>query len=359
MKKLVIIQTTTPSYRSKFYSYLHKELQSNFKLYSGDFYFEKSVVTDDSFEQRIKINNFFFLRRKFLFQTGIWGSALSSDLLVLEMNPRIISNWIILLLRKILLRKTILWGHAWPRAGKQKKTDVIRNLMRSLGDEIIVYTRTQKKELQERMKAKNIFAACNAVFFKDEMKTKSLLQTTGNLIYVGRLTTKKKPLFLVRTFGQMVSKLPEDILLLIIGTGPEKEKIEQYVTEKNLHNRIKILGHIDDYHELKKLYETALFSVSPGYVGLSITQSFGFGVPMIISKDENHSPEIEAAQREINAVLFETDSTASLQKEIMNIYHNRESWITKRQAIAKECQDQYSIEIMAAPFLKIFEKYNS
>jgi len=43
---------------------------------------------------------------------------------------------------------------------------------------------------------------------------------------------------------------------------------------------------------------------------------------MIISKDENHSPEIEAVTPE-NALFFETDNIENLSLLIKQVYNNK------------------------------------
>lgn len=159
MGKLVIIQTIVPDYRKKFFSYIKKQLKNDFLLFSGDSYFEKSIKSDNSIDFAIKIRNHFFLRRKLLFQSGIWHLVFKDIVLILELNPRIISNWIILLIRKITGKKTILWGHAWSRKGANSNTEWVRNFMRTGATSIIVYTESQKKELQKRMPSKRIYAA--------------------------------------------------------------------------------------------------------------------------------------------------------------------------------------------------------
>ena len=105
MNEFIILQTVTPSYRNNFFDYLSTILKDDFHLYSGDYYFEKSVISDSTYSRRKKITNFYFLNRMFLFQFGMWSIIFRKNILVLEMNPRIISNWIILIIRKILNRK--------------------------------------------------------------------------------------------------------------------------------------------------------------------------------------------------------------------------------------------------------------
>ena len=274
MSRFIILQTVSPSYRNKFFDYLSSMLKDDFDLYSGNYYFEKSVTSDLSYSKRKKVTNFFFLNRMFLFQFGMWSIVFRKNTLVLEMNPRIISNWIILVIRKILNRKTVLWGHAWPRSGKNSYSDKIRHLMRLLGNIIIVYTKTQQKELKERMSSKKIYFASNSLYRVDEMKTNYSNSSINNMIYFGRLTESKKPLLFIKGFHKIYDKLPKNIKLFMVGDGPEKKKISQYIKQNNLLSSVEVFGHEDDYETLKKLYFSSLFSVSPGYIGLSVTQSF-------------------------------------------------------------------------------------
>lgn len=354
MKTLTILQTATPDYRNKVFQYIKKNLADNFLLFSGTSYFESSIKTDKTIDFLKPVNNHYFLRRKFLFQTGMFKETLGCDILVLELNPRIISNWCLLLFRKLNSKKTILWGHAWPRKGKQSNSDRLRNIMRSLSSEIIVYTEKQAKELQIKMPLKKITAAPNSILFRNEMET-SLKPNDAitDLIYVGRLTKLKKIKLLTEAYIDSLSALPANANLIIVGDGDEKETLQNLVIKNNLENRIKIVGQIYGFEQLKKFYAKSLFSVSPGYVGLSITQSFGFGVPMLISKDKNHSPEIEAAKANENCIFFETYNKNDLSRKIIEIYHNKENWLSKRKAIATSCQKNYSIENMAQIFIDL------
>ena len=350
--QLCIIQTTTPDYRKKFFDYLYSNI-ADFSLFAGETYFEPSVKTDTSITYLNPIKNIYLFNRRFLFQTGMWRLSLTTNMIVLEMNPRIISNWLILIFRGVLGKKTILWGHAWPRQGKNSKSDLVRGLMRRLASSIIVYTKSQQKELALKMPKKQVFAAPNALYSKSDMKIAhgSVVGEVSNFIYVGRLTKTKKPLFLVKAFASIISKLPKEVILNIVGEGEEKKVIEEYVKKHSLENRIKLLGHISSFSNLKNLYSTSIASISPGYVGLSITQSFAFGIPMIISRGENHSPEIEAATESENAVFFETDNGDDLGMKILETYSHKANWISSREEICSVCREHYSVESMAQVFL--------
>ena len=355
MRKLIILQTVTPDYRASFFKHLRIALSEKFELYGGNRYFEKSVISDISIN-KINIRNHFLIKRKLLFQTGIWHLLFRDVVLVLELNPRILSNWILLFYRKITGKQTILWGHAWSRKGKHSNTDWLRNYMRKMATTIIVYTNKQQTELQKRMPSKKILTAPNAIFETFKMQSSSLHEGCINIIYVGRLTAQKKPMFLVKAFEKGYSKLPNNSKLYLVGEGEEKEKIVSYLKRKNLENRIIIKGHISDYDELKELYDKSFFSISPGYAGLSITQSFGFGVPMLISKNENHSPEIEAVVLNENALFYKTDNFDSFIETLNKAHLKRDYWNSQRPSIVSFCKKRYSTESMGKVFIDFILK---
>ncbi len=355
MKKLVILQTSAPDYRKKLYMFIAQQLKQDFNLYSGKHYFEDSVKTDFSIGFINEVNNIFFFKNKFLYQTGKhWREVFKDNILVLEMNPRIISNWLILLIRKIINKKTVLWGHAWPRSGMGSKSDKLRHLMRLLGSKIIVYTETQQKELSSLIKNKPLAAAVNAVYYKKEMQCNAE-GDIENIIYVGRLTKQKKPLFLLKGYHQALDLLPKTSKLFFVGEGEEKEHLSEYIATHNLQESVKLFGHISDYNILKSLYDTSILSVSPGYVGLSITQSFSFGVPMLVSKTENHSPEIEAVIESENSMFFETDNINDFSKQLLKFYDNKKFWISQREKICVYCKNKYSIESMGKTFIDLIK----
>jgi len=180
-----------------------------------------------------------------------------------------------------------------------------------------------------------------------------------NLIYVGRLSKNKKPFFLVKSFKKCLDVIPENVCLLLVGEGEESVRISNYIKEHGIEKRVLQKGHINDYDTLRSLYESSIFSVSPGYVGLSITQSFGFGVPMLISKNEPHSPEIEAAIDGQNTVFYTTDDDLHFRESIKEIYNNPSYWIDKRSEIASHCRENYSIETMAATFINLVTVYGA
>tara|TARA_B110000908_G_C10207903_1_gene428671 strand:+ start:475 stop:1536 length:1062 start_codon:yes stop_codon:yes gene_type:complete len=350
----LIIQTCVPSYRLNVFKHITNQ-NKTVKIVSGDEFYSSTIKSDKMTPNVLWVKNYFFFRRKFLYQKLPWKKIIDAKSVVIEFNLRNISFYIVFFTRIILQKEVFLWGHAWSRSGKNSKAEFLRFLFKKFCDGYIAYTEQQKKELEKQLPKKNVYSASNSIYFRDEMSPIHLENDKiTNFIYVGRLVKEKKILFLIEAFKKAISFLPFDSKLIIVGSGDELEKIKNYLSRNKLTNRVVLLGHISNIDKLKKLYSESIASVSPGYVGLSITQSLGFGVPMIISKSEPHSPELEAAQLGFNSDYFETDNIDSMVDVLVQFNKEKEKWILKRNKISLQCKSQYSVEKMAEPFLNFF-----
>lgn len=170
-----------------------------------------------------------------------------------------------------------------------------------------------------------------------------------SFVFSGRLVPEKKPLLLVEAFARMAEQL-EDTRLVMIGSGPEAAKLHEAASGLGVTDRIDFPGSVTELSRLRSYYEHAIASVSPGCTGLSIVQSLGFGIPIIISDLEPHGPEIEAAVQGFTADFFEADSDASLGETLLKFYRSRDSWLARRDEFSAWCRARYSVEQSADRF---------
>ena len=76
----------------------------------------------------------------------------------------------------------------------------------------------------------------------------------------------------------------------------------------------------------------------------------------LISKNEPHSPEIEAAIDKRNALFFGTNDKLALGNLFLEVLNNRDLWIGKRLDIVEFCKMKYSIESMSSSFISLINK---
>lgn len=347
ISRVLLLQTALPPYREQPVLHLLERLGPQGEVLVGDFYFDPSVRTADSIRRRAgKVDNHYLFRRRLLWQTKCWRRALNADMLLLELNPRILSSWFLLAIRRLLPKKrTALWGHAWPRRGRRSRTDRVRQAMRRLADVLIVYTEQQARELRAELPRKRVLAAPNAIYLRSAMDARSDA-VPEHFIYAGRLVQEKKPSLLLTAFALAMRRLPSGTRLIMVGDGALRPELEREAQVLGITARVDFLGEVTDWGRLRGLYVRSLASVSPGYVGLSLIQSLGFGVPMIIAREEPHSPELEAAREGENSLFFTSDSAEELAGRLTEVSDSRGTWLKRRGVIATTCAMHYSVEVM-------------
>lgn len=354
-RKITLVQTSIADYREKFIDscFDHAEANKiNFTILTGPEYFEQSTKTSERIitnKSTTLIKNKFLLGRKILIQAIPFKEIISPDVVICELNPRIINTWLTLLLRKAFGKPTVLWGHAWGRNGPTSKTEPIRKVLRNLSSSLLLYTETQKKQLEKLTNYNGkIFVAPNSLYLESEIKN-VYSEDSGSIVYVGRLVSSKKVSFLIEGCKNFLTQNPQ-CSLEIVGSGDQAALLKKLAHDRGIGNQVVFHGHISNRETLEKIYSRSFVSISPGYVGLSITQSISFGIPMLVSKNENHSPELEALKPGFNGDFFETDSVESLSKKISDFYEKKAYFSKTSDLIANDCKAKYSVEYMVKGF---------
>lgn len=102
---------------------------------------------------------------------------------------------------------------------------------------------------------------------------------------VGRLYDKQKNLFRVIEIFESVVKLNKNAILIMVGDGPDKVKIQEYIKKLKLSDRILLLGKRDDVSQL--MMSMDVFLMPSYYEGLPvvIVEAQASGLPCVISEN--------------------------------------------------------------------------
>jgi glycosyltransferase involved in cell wall biosynthesis len=335
-----------PFYRQSCVAHLASTPGLDVRFYAGSRHIDSSIRTGIDPDLYTQVVNHVVASR-ILIQRGGWRSALAARTTVLDLNPRSVSAWCLLLARRSLRRRTLVWGHLHPRAGGSSKTAILRRIMRRISSGTILYGFDSVPSARAELPGAPVWVAPNSLYSKHELGVAVGDGPYRNVLYVGRLVASKKVDVLIRGF--LLSDLRDrGVRLVIVGDGQERSRLTSLVSTLGGDGSVDFTGHIADVATLRGLYENALCSVSPGYVGLSLTQSLGFGVPMIVSRDEPHAPEIELA-RLGGVSYFDTDLPGSLARALEELEPSEQA--TERRSRIARISETYSAESMAAGLL--------
>lgn len=124
--------------------------------------------------------------------------------------------------------------------------------------------------------------------FKDEIRKeyrrKLNLDDKYVLCHVGRFAESKNHEFLIKVFEKIKSEY-ENTLLLLIGEGQDKEKIEKLVKNLKLEEDVKFLGIRNDVSEILQASDCFIFpSLSEG-LGIVAIEAQATGLPTICSEN--------------------------------------------------------------------------
>lgn len=352
---MIIIQAVIPDYRVGFINELRKI--TSVKIIYGEEYFSNVKTKYNGRPSDSKSKNRYFLGRSFLMQIwpGMWRDIFSKEDKVVELNPRCIITWLCVFSSFFLRRgKTFTWGHRLGRDGKYRSLS-LRNAIVFFSNGVIFYTNDQMEEFKSTKLGtyKKCTYAPNSVIHASDVST-SNSNKIDDFIYCGRLVPEKKVELLVKAFINFKSNNVDNISKLhIVGDGPLLSSLKKISNMSDFTSDIVFHGHNSDYDYLKSIYHSCISSVSPGYVGLSITQSFSFGVPMIVAENEQHSPEICCFNDGVNGKYFESNSVDSLSGALNEMYNNRSYWFMKKESISSDIKENYTYEAMASGFISI------
>lgn len=199
--------------------------------------------------------------------------------------------------------------------------------------------------------------SCQCVYIPnmlDNMPTTTALLEGTRLVSVGRLSEEKGFLDLVKIFNLMKDKHPK-WHLDIIGDGPEREEIEDYIKENKLEGNITLHGF------QKKNYIDKILHRSTLYLMASHTESFGIvlleamshGIPCIAFTSAEGAKEIIEDGK--NGYLIENRDPFAMIKKTEELINDSKKRI-KMGKCARKTAENYTKEVVQKYWYKLLEK---
>jgi glycosyltransferase involved in cell wall biosynthesis len=167
-----------------------------------------------------------------------------------------------------------------------------------------------------------------------------------NLCCVGTLTHRKGQDIILQALSILEKQVLENIHVDIIGDGPAKKNMENFISINNLSNNINLVGSIDNLKVDEYLSKTNIFILMSRNEGLplSIIEAMRAGLP-IISTNISGIPEL--VQNGLNGILLDPDV-----KQLSNLFSQLDDY--NWEAMGKSSQQLFKEKFTLS---RVFSEY--
>ncbi len=339
---LLVNQEFIPHYRVPIYGYLHQFLdKSGYRLTIV----ANGIQKDNPYEVRfpykeMKISTLNLMRLV---------SSESMDCVIFWVNLKYRYLFpSILVLRFIMWKKIIYWGH-----GKdlEDPDSLIKNigyfLQHALSHSIILYAGHLRASIHSRMYSKT-YIANNTLLLPDSLpepeesknaRMRYGINTDKNIIFIGVIQKRKRIDDLISAFQDIRR---EDTGLIVVGPDPYNliGKIDDV--------RIYKIGPVYGPDRLALLSAADIFCI-PGHVGLGIVDAFWCGLPLV-TEDIRHAPEIMYLKNGVNGFTVPEGNIEELRKRLEQLLCDNDLYEKFSNAAREEILTNGHIDKMCAGF---------
>ena len=168
------------------------------------------------------------------------------------------------------------------------------------------------------------------------------------LLFLGRVSREKS----ISSLISQVAKIPHnDIVLVIVGDGPDRPLFEKQVDELGIRNHVRFIGMVapEDvarYYHLADLFVN--FSVTETQ-GLTYIEALASGLPLLVKYDYNLEGVVQPG---VNGFTFTNDD--EFVQRVHELYHDREA-LNVLQSNAAHAIDHFSAQTYAGRVEAIYK----
>lgn len=237
-----------------------------------------------------------------------------------------IHNGLIALICQLVFKKPVILTAHGPDINYLQEGGLIakvaRFILKKVDKVITVSDSIKKKVIAFGASADKVITIPNGV--PDQNTFLNLPPKDGvdySVLFVGRLVPQKNVQFLLKAINLLKNKLPE-IKLVIVGDGPQRGKLEDYVRKKSLEKQVSFEGakpreKIYDYFQKADLF--VLPSTIEG-LPIVILEALAAGKPIITTPVEGVPEIIKNGE---NGLIVESNDVNELANSVIKLFEDK------------------------------------
>ena len=176
---------------------------------------------------------------------------------------------------------------------------------------------------------------------------------SGRIIvtFLGRLIPEKKPWVFVDAI-EKASILEPGIVGLIIGDGPERQRLEKQVQQRGIADKVRFVGPLYDEKTIALYLMSSTAVLLPAFAGLAIQHAGVYGAPLILGDLlDSHGPEQEIVEDGRTGIWCPDEDADAFASAIIRLAHDHALRQTLSENLMRVIDSKYSIARMAQGFV--------
>ena len=303
---------------------------------------------------------------RLMYYEGLYAAVqeFNPDVIIFPDHPGTITYWQIASWAKKTKKQIIIWACGWEGEHikgliRKAKNSLLRRFVRKASYTLSYSTAAKTKMIRLGVEPSKIEVAYNGIELDHlENVTEKILkeaqQVRGGssnriLLYVGGLFREKKVDLLLKAFSR-VKKEYSDIILWIVGHGPETASLKKYVAINRISD-VLFWGRIID--GVDKFFAAADFFVLPGAGGLALNQAMYWQLPCIVSVADGTEDDLVFPN--VTGFRFnygDVDSLCDSMKKMLDLSFRREMGLRAKKLI----EGRSNVNQMVARFSGVFDR---
>jgi glycosyltransferase involved in cell wall biosynthesis len=352
--RLGLQQRVVPAYRVPFFTRLAAVCSRGLQVFAGEPRRDEGILAASDLDvdlfisgknQHILGGPLYICYQEKLLQ---WLEDWNPDAMVLEANPRYISNWAALRWMRQKNRPVIGWGLGAPipKGIFASIRKVYRQRFLNSFDALIAYSTLGADQYRKLgVREDRVFVAPNAAAsIPGPLPPREFIPQAGlNVLFVGRLQVRKR----VDHLLQACAALKNPPKLTIVGDGPARGDLETLAGE--VYPQARFVG-AQQGESLDAYFREADLFVLPGTGGLAVQQAMAHGLPVIVAEGDGTQNDLATPE---NGWLVPPGELPALEEALLDALSDTARLRRMGEESHRLARERFNIETMASVFVHV------
>lgn len=194
----------------------------------------------------------------------------------------------------------------------------------------------------------NLFKPMDDADFKKLIKSKLNIPVGRKLIgSVGRLVVIKNYESLIIAFSILVKKHIENIHLILIGDGEERDRLETIVKERDLGSFVTFAGVQYNIYNILPTFDVFVLPSWTEGTSISLLEAQSCGIPAVVTNVGGNPVIVENG---VSGYMFEPDDSLGLSEKLAEMINNDDMRTKMGSAARKGIEEGFSVQKMISDY---------